>query len=178
MRAALTMAGLMLVVGSLAGCGDDDDSGGSSAPGNASQGEFCEAFNGLFDTVMARDTEADPGAMIERLKDWAAHVEDVGPPDGMPDDARHGFELFVDGAEDLDVDATLEDLQNLGDDLSASDRQDARAFTDWTTDNCPLDLPSKLPSDLPSDLSSDLPSDPSELESMMSDLTGSAGQQG
>jgi hypothetical protein len=184
MRAALTIAGLALAFGGLTGCGGSDDGGGSSAPADASKDDFCEAFNGLFETVMAQATEADTSAMVKAIKEWAADVEDVGTPNDMPDDARHGFELLVQQAKDIDDDATLEDFENLGKDLSADDEKDGKAFTDWATANCPLDLPglpggsdlpSIDPSDLPSIDPSDLPTDPSELESLMSELTASAG---
>jgi hypothetical protein len=69
-------------------------------------------------------------------------MEEVGPPADMPDDARHGFELFVDQAQGIDENASLDDLEKLGEGLSDADRADGQAFNDWTTDNCPLALPS------------------------------------
>jgi hypothetical protein len=174
---------MALVFGGLTGCGGDDG-GSSSAPDDASKTDFCEAFNGFYEKVVSQATEsADSSAMIKALKEWAGDIEDVGTPSEMPEDARHGFELFIEAAKDIDDNASIEDLQNIGDDLSDADQKDGQAFSDWTTDNCPLDIPglpdaSDLPSDLPSDLSdlpSDLPTDPSELESMLSELTASAG---
>jgi hypothetical protein len=180
MTAATTIAGMALVLGGLTGCSGDSAGGGSSAPDDASTKDFCAAFNGFYEKVVSRATDADSAAMIAALKDWAGDIEDVGTPSEMPEEARHGFELFIAAANDIDDDATLEDLQNIGDDLSDADQKDGQAFSDWTTDNCPLDIPglpdaSDLPSDLPTDLPSDLPTDPSELESMLSELTASAG---
>ena len=176
-RWAAAAAGLALAA-SLAGCGGDSGGGsGTSAPDNASMDDFCATFNGLFDTVMsAATTSGDTSGMIASLKKWAADMEDVGTPSDMPDDARHGFELFVEQARQLDENATLQDLEKLGEDLSSDDQADGEAFSEWTTKNCPLDLPSGLPSIDPSDLPSidpsDLPSmDPSDLESMMSELS-------
>ena len=98
----------------------------------------------------------------------------AGDGDLEPDDARHGFELFVDQAEKLDDDASLQDLENLGEDLGSDDQADGQAFSAWATKNCPLDLPSIDPSDLPSVDPSDLESlDPSDLESQLSELTQS-----
>jgi hypothetical protein len=179
MRAAVTIAGMALVCAGLTGCGGSDGGGSSSAPDDASKA----AFNGFSEKVLAKAADADSAGMIQALKEWAGDIEDVGIPSEMPDDARHGFELFVSAAKDIDDDATLDDLRNIGDDLSAADQKDGQAFSDWTTDNCPLDIPglpdaSDLPSDLPTDLSdlpSDLPTDPSELASMLSELTASAG---
>jgi hypothetical protein len=152
MRAAVTIAGMALVFGGLTACGGDG--GGSSASDDASQEDFCKAFNGFYEKVVSKATDADTSDMVKALQEWAADIEDVGTPSEMPDDARHGFEVFVDAAKDIDEDAALGDLQNLGDDLSEGDQKDGEAFSDWTTSHCPLDIPG-LPD------ASDLPSDPS-----------------
>ena len=178
LRGAAAAASLALVA-SLTACGGGSGGGsGSSAPDNASMDDFCAAFNNLFESVMTEATSggADSSGMIAAIKKWASDMEDVGTPADMPDDARHGFELFVDQAKKLDENATLADLENLGQDLSSDDQADGEAFSAWTTKNCPLDLPSGLPSIDPSDLPSidpsDMPSmDPSDLESMMSELS-------
>jgi hypothetical protein len=180
MRAAVTIAGMALVLGGLTGCGGSDDGGGSSASDDASKADFCEAFNGFYEKIVAAGADASSSEMIQTLKEWAADIEDVGTPSEMPEDARRGFEDFVDAARDIDDDATFEDLRELGNDLREEDDKDGEAFGDWTTENCPLDLPgipdaSDLPSDLPTELPSDLPTDPSELESLLSELTASAG---
>ncbi|CAI9402127.1 hypothetical protein [Nocardioides sp. T2.26MG-1] len=175
MRAALNvLAGLALAT-SLTACGGSDGGSGASAPDDASTSDFCDGFNGLFEKVLAQAASGDSSAMITALKDWAGDMEDIGTPSDMPDDARRGFELFIDQAKDLDEDATLDDLQNLGDDLSDDDQADGDAFSTWTTDNCALDIPgvdaSDLPSIDPSDLASDLENiDPEDMESMMSEL--------
>lgn len=168
-RTGVALATAAVLLGALTACGGDG--GGSGAPDNASKEDFCQAFNGLFGKVMAQATSGDSSAMIRALKDWAADIEKVGTPSDMPDDARHGFELFVDQAKQIDDDATLEDLQNLGEDLSADDQADGEAFSTWTTQNCPMDLPSLDASDLPTEMPTDLPTDPSELESMLSELS-------
>lgn len=183
MRAALNvLAGLALAT-SLTACGGSDGGSGASAPDDASASDFCDGFNGLFEKVLAQAASGDSSAMITALKGWAGDMEDIGTPSDMPDDARRGFELFIDQAKDLDEDATLDDLQNLGDDLSDDDQADGEAFSSWTTENCALDIPGVDASDLPSIDPSDLPSidpsdlasnleniDPEEMESMMSEL--------
>jgi len=180
-RAALTIASVALVLTGLTACGGDSDGGGSgsAAPDDASKDDFCTAFNGLYEKVMADLTSADTSKAITAFKDWAADMKKVGTPDDMPEDARRGFEVFVDAAQDIDDDATIDDLQNLGGDLSKADQDAGDTFGDWASENCPSALPSDLassiPSDIASDLPSDLPTDPSELESMMSELTASAG---
>ena len=133
----LAVGGVVLLVGVLAGCGGDDD-GDSAGGGTASQDEFCVAFNGLVDEVMGAGI-SDPGAMVRAVKEWASDMEDLGTPPEMPAEVQRGFELFVDKAAGLDEDMGLEDLQNLGGELSEEDQADGEAFTTWTQENCPLE---------------------------------------
>ncbi len=135
----LAAGGVLVLVSVLTAC--SDDGGGqdaADAPDDASMEDFCEAFNGLVEDVLA-EASTDPSAMVRAVKDWAADIAEVGTPADMPDDARHGFELFVEHAADLDDDAGLEDLQNLGSELSEEDQADGEAFTEWTQENCPLE---------------------------------------
>lgn len=73
---ALAAAGCLVVVASLGACGGDSDGGGggSAAPDDASQDDFCEAFNGLFDTVLSQATEADSSDLVQAIKEWAADI--------------------------------------------------------------------------------------------------------
>jgi hypothetical protein len=132
----LAVGGVLVLVGVLAGCSGDE--GDSEGAGTASQDEFCEAFNGLVDEVMGAGI-SDPSAMVRAVKEWASDMEELGTPAEMPDDAQRGFELFVDKAADLDEDMGLEDLQNLGSELSEEDQADGQSFTGWTQENCPLE---------------------------------------
>ena len=126
---------------SLSACSGDDGGSGASAPDDASLEEFCSAFNDLFDDVLSKAASDDSAAAVRALKDWAAEIGEVGTPEDMPAEARNGFEVFVDQARELDEDATLADLEKFGEDVSEGDQADAEAFSDWTQDNCPLDLP-------------------------------------
>lgn len=190
-KVAVALAGATLAIGTLAGCGDDG-SDASSAPDNASEEDFCEAFGSFFTDILGQAMQGDPSDAVEAIKDWAEEMQDVGLPSDAPEEVRDGFEVFVAAAQDLPDDASLEDLQALGDDLSEADQEAGDAFGDWAAEKCPdavpgmSDLPSDLPTDLPTDLSTELPSDlesmmsdlptdldPSELESMLSELTAS-----
>ena len=135
------LAGAGLVAAALTACSDDSGGGGSAAPEDASVDEFCETFNGLFEQVLSEDVAGDQAAMVRALKEWAKDIEEVGTPSDIPDDARHGFELFVEQAQQIDEDASLADLEKLGEDLSAADQADGDAFSDWAQDSCPLDVP-------------------------------------
>ena len=129
MRAAVVTVVVALV---LAGC-----SGGSSGDDTASVDDFCETFNGLVDKVLVTNDD-DQGAMVRIVKDLAQELDEVGAPEGMPDDAVRGLDLFVANAANLDDQMGLEDLQRLGAEASKEDRADALAFTRWTQENCPL----------------------------------------
>ena len=142
--APVALAAAALTAG-LTGCSDDSGSGGSgggaAAPQDASVEEFCETFNGLFDQVLSEDVAGDQAAMVRALQEWAREIEEVGTPSDIPDDARRGFELFVEQAQEIDEDATLADLERLGEDLSEADQAAGDAFSDWAQDSCPLDVP-------------------------------------
>jgi len=124
MRAAVVVAALVLAS---TGCS------GSDEPDAASTDDFCEEFNGFVGAAMG-----DEAGVVKAVKDWAAGMEEVGPPEEMPDDAQRGFALFLDHAADLDEDMGIEDLQRLVDNVSADDRADGEAFTSWVQDNCPV----------------------------------------
>lgn len=138
---------LLLLLASVSACGG----GGSDAPDNASEADFCEAYNSLF-TAMSGSETGDTESAIKALKKWAADLEKVGTPDGMPADARHGFELIIETAKHIDDNASEESLQSLSGDFSTDEKKDGDAFTAWATEQCPVDLgeldgtPTELPS--------------------------------
>lgn len=177
----LAAAASLVLVASLSACGGGEGGiSGSGAPDNASTDDFCEAYNGLFKALMS--SGADESTAIKALKQWASDMEEVGTPEDIPEDARRGFELLVETASNIDDDATLEDLSNLDKDFDEDDQKYGEAFTTWATETCPTDLsdmglptdlPTELPTDLLTDMPTDLPTDPSELESMLSELTSS-----
>jgi hypothetical protein len=134
----LAAGGVLVLVSGLTACSDDGGGNAADAPSDASLDEFCEAFNGLVADVLAK-ASADPDAMVRAVKEWAADIGELGTPTEMPDEARSGFELFIEQAADLDEDAGLEDLQKLGSELSEGDQAAGQAFTEWTQENCPLD---------------------------------------
>lgn len=152
-------AGALVLLGSLAACGGDDgDGGGDAAPADATQEEFCQAFADVFTGIVGAGD--DEQAQIAAVKESVAELEEVGTPEDIPEDARRGFEVFVDLIGDLDEDMTAEDLESFGADISEDDNADAEAFTTWATQECPDAFSGMLGGGMPSDL-------PSELESEM-----------
>ena len=139
------IATVVLLLGGLAACsGDDGDGDAADAPRDASKEGFCKEYNGLYDRLMGQ-SPGDPSSGIKGLKDWADDIEDYGTPKEMSDQARKGFEVVIGTVEDVSADAKPQDLEKLGDDLSAADEKAAEAFGEWTDDNCPkpdLALPS------------------------------------
>lgn len=170
------VAATTLAVGlSLAGCGGGGGGGGSSAPDDTSVEEFCEAYNSIVEDLFegldpTAATEPSGEQVVTALKGWAEKLQDAGTPDDMPDEARDGFELLIETANDLDPGdfESADDLDQIENDFSEDEKAASTAFTDYATENCesPLDVPTDLPSDFPSDFPTDLPSDfPTDLPS-------------
>lgn len=126
-------AGIVLIAGLLAGCGDE---GGEAAPDNATQEEFCDAYAGLFSSFGDMDP-GDTSAGIEAFKDWGDSMREVGTPEDIPEDARRGFEVMLDSIDEIDAEATEEELAELGEDLSEGDQESGTAFVTWATEECP-----------------------------------------
>lgn len=146
-RARLTLAGAVLLVGAgVSGCG--------GAPTGASEDDFCAAQTSLLEDLHPDDLTGEglPSSedMAEAVEDWAAELEEVGTPTGIPDDARAGFERMVEGAKEIDPSdfdlGRLEELQQGGADASEAVRERAQAFADYVAETCgnpidDLDLP-------------------------------------
>lgn len=143
MRTKTSAAGLLLLAGLLTGCGNGGDSSGSddaaadaAAPGDAAEGEFCDAYAGLFKQMGQMDPTDNPG-IIRGMKEWAADMKEVGTPEDIPDEAREGFEVMVDSIEEIDEDATQQELDALGADLSEEEQKAGDAFVTYANETCP-----------------------------------------
>ena len=184
---AVIIAAIVLVVAGVVGAavalttGDDDDdkanddNDSSDTGGEISVEEFCEPFQTYMDSFLDVDITAPEEEQVQTLvgaiKDYAAALDDLGTPEGMPDDAREGKEVLVDWAEDLDLDhfTSIEDFENFEDEFSDDENAAGEAFFAYAEKTCsgaPTDLPTDIPSDLPTDLPTEFPSDfPTELPS-------------
>lgn len=149
--------GLLLVGAFLTACG-----GGGGAPADASEEEFCTAYNKLYDNL-GDIASGDDKAAIEGMKEWGDGMAEVGTPEDIPDDARNGFELLLEALDDVDPDASAEDLQQIEDDFSDDEQKDMDAFSTYAGETCPMEMP-----DMP-----DLDDEMSDLESQMGELTES-----
>lgn len=143
MRTKTSAAGLLLLAGLLTGCGGGDGSStsdapaeGAAAPGDAAEGDFCDAYAGLFKQMGQMDPQ-DNQTIINGMKEWAADMREVGTPGDIPDEARQGFEVMVDSIEELDEDATQQELDTLGEDLTDEEQKAGDAFVDFANQTCP-----------------------------------------
>lgn len=119
MKKTAALATSLLLVGlGTSACGGG---GGSSAPTDASMEEFCTNFNAIPD---------DPSA--DEVQDA---LKEVGTPKDMPGEARKGFELLIDKADELDE---LEDFDQaaIADRLGVEGTTQIVAFFQYVAANC------------------------------------------
>jgi hypothetical protein len=130
MKKALLAAGLVLVAAATAGCGDD------GPPTDASKDHFCGVFDDMLTDLGALDEDAKPADAVKALKKAGGQLAEVGTPEDMPADARKGYELILDEIEQLDEDASKEDVTSLGEDVSDSDQKSMDAYTKYLSETC------------------------------------------
>lgn len=131
MRRALAATSLAMMAMFLTACGDDGGGGGGGSAGGAPTGadksEFCDAM---------ADVPSGDEPSVSDAHDWADKLIDVGTPDGISDDERNGFEVFVNAVKDADEkdlsgDSQLEDVVKDSDDVA-----DVQAFFSWYGQTC------------------------------------------
>lgn len=103
----LTAAGAALTV--LVACGGGPE--GADAPANAAVEDFCNAIGDL--------DVADPEELVDS-------IAEVGTPEGIPEDARAGFEVMIDEAT--------------ADEISDADQDKVTAFVMYVAETCPGSL--------------------------------------
>jgi hypothetical protein len=135
MKLGLFVAGLVLVAGGAAGCGGSDDGGGSDAKPPTTK-DFCGALKDFQTQYASADPTKDLKGYIKTIKDAAAELAKIGTPDGMPSDAKAGFDLTVTKIKGLSDDATVDDLAHIGD-VGDADKKNLQAFDDYVGKTCP-----------------------------------------
>lgn len=153
-RVRLTVTSAVLLVGVVTascGGGGGGEGGGEDrgAPTDATEKEFCATQTSFLTDLLPQDvtnpevpSDAD---MARAVKAWGADLAEVGTPEGIPDDARAGFEAIVEQAAQVDASdfsiEKLEELQGGGAEASEEARKQADAFATYLTETCgnPLD---------------------------------------
>lgn len=138
MKHALLAASLVLVAGTAAGC-----SGGP--PTDASTEEFCDAYadarnpDALEDFDLEATPEEQAEALVDALNEEADNLDEVGTPEDIPDDAREGFEIFLEQLAGIDEDELAEAIENQDedfDDTSDSDQEKTDALEVYASGTC------------------------------------------
>jgi hypothetical protein len=144
-RKRLGLPAALLALGlAVSACG-----GGSGAPTDASEADFCDAFNApMFGDLDLADTPTSE-QLVKGAHAWADQLAEVGTPEGIPDDARAGFEETIEEVKDLDADEvdksqdmTTEELQAEADDMSEKEKERAEALQTYVADTC-SDVPAE-----------------------------------
>jgi len=135
MKQALLVASLVLIAGTTVGCGGDD-----GPPTDASKDEFCGVFDDMLTELGALAADAEPAEAVKALKKAGDQLAEVGTPEDMSDTARDGYQIILDDIENLDDDATRDDVSSLGGDVSESDKKSMDAYEKYLSDTCADEL--------------------------------------
>lgn len=117
-------AGLALAATALSACG-----GPSEAPEDASTEDFCAAF-----TDFPEPEEGEDSPSQDTVDAYVDNLEETGTPEDMPDDARKGWEAWVDTMSEIDVDDSEEDLEKEVEELQED--ADVKAFQEYAGEAC------------------------------------------
>jgi len=135
MKHALIAASLVLVAGTTVGCGDKS---GSDAKADTSEKDFCANFQAVSKDLSALGANAKDSEIVKAVKDAGKKIEETGTPKGISDDARKGFEIETKLIDDLDSNATKEDLSKMDSKLSATETKQVKAFDTYVSDTCKM----------------------------------------
>lgn len=141
MKHALIAASLVLVAGTVAGCGGDssssqDKAAPSGPPTAASVSEFCGTFKTIGEDVAKLGKDAKDAEIVAALKKAGTSLDDTGTPKDISKDARAGYELTVKLISDLPDDATQAEVTKLGQNLSETQKKQQGAFNDYVSKTC------------------------------------------
>ena len=136
MRMSL-LAAPLLVVGLLAGCGDDDGGGadGADAPSDASVEAFCQPFVDMLQEVSAQGEDLSDADAVRLAKETADKLRETGTPADMPEDARRGFELVVEKLAELPDDATKDEVEK-AQELTEEEQTYSTALSQYIASKC------------------------------------------
>jgi hypothetical protein len=148
------LAALLLVLGLVTGCGGSDSSaaaagndGGSAGgpPTDASVEDFCGTFLEMIQQANEAGQDISDADAIKVAKDTAAKLQEIGTPEGIPEDARRAFELAIEKIDSIPDDANRQEMDDIAADLTDAQQQDLDALTTYVTTTC-VSLPGDAPS--------------------------------
>ena len=145
MKHALIAASLVLVAGTVAGCGGDDSSKASSSaskpsgpPTTATTSTFCSSVKSIREDVGGIDPQAKDADIVKALKKAGSDLAAVGTPKGTPSDARQGLLITVKLFSGIPDDATKADISKAGTSLSKAEQAQEQAFGAYASKTCKL----------------------------------------
>lgn len=145
MKHALIAASLVLVAGTVAGCGGDsstsssqDKGAPSGPPTDASVSEFCGTFKSIGQDVAKLGKDAKDTEIVAALKKAGTQLDDTGTPKNITSDARQGFQITVKLIGGLADNATQADVGKIDDSLSATEKKQEDAFNTYVAATCKM----------------------------------------
>lgn len=136
-RAVAALAAPLLLLGTLTACG-------GGAPTDASKEDFCTDVHGAEPDLEGLDENSSEKEIAEKFKEELDKItetaEEVGTPEDIPDDAREGFEITLDKAQDLsadDLEQAIKDEEDpFEDGLSKDEKKKVEAYDEWANEYC------------------------------------------
>ena len=143
----------LLLLGLLAGCGSDSSStaasdeptaaSSSSSAGADDQEQKVTAFCNVIVGIASQATQGTSDAeALKLLKKVGAEFEQIGAPDGMPEDAQRALRLAIDKIKAIPNDATAQEVAKAAGDLTAAEKKDQAALGQYVQDTCLAGSPS------------------------------------
>ena len=138
MKHLLAAASLALLMGTTVGCSEDspDQPSQAAPPDDASTEEFCQNYQDFSAALMKLGQDAEDADFVKALKAAGEDFEATGTPEDVSEDERAGYEVFIQLIEDVEDDATQEDLQKMEQDLSEEEQKQLEGFTAYVSQTC------------------------------------------
>ncbi len=131
-RPALAAGAAALLAASLTACGG----GASGAPEDASADDFCGAFEAYGTAFTSIEGDEPTEEEFDAILDEVDAIAEVGTPEDISEDAREGFEIFVDELSALDYG----DVEDAGDgnlvEVSDEDNAAVDDFVTYASETC------------------------------------------
>jgi hypothetical protein len=104
----------------------------------------------VFESLFSADAEGPTEDQWKDVQDAVAELEDTGTPDGISDDERNGFEVFVEAVADADYNDIKDSDGSELPGVDKDDQADGEKFFAYGSKTCPdaLGIPTDLPTDL------------------------------